>query len=233
MERIIFIGANNPETLRVMNAVRKDGSSVTFLGFIDNDPSKKGKMFLGLPVFGGYEVVKDLLAPDVRFVNLITRDCVTRYETSKRIYDLGGEFTNFVHPSVNLELVSMGVGNYIQENVVLQAGVSIGDNSSIHMGSLIGHESTIGNSTFVAHGCNVSGLVRIEDAVLVGTGASIVPRVSIGRFSVIGAGTVIIEDLPPYSVAVGNPGRVIRKVESKYAAAGLTREPESCDRTIG
>lgn len=221
MKKILLIGANNPETFRVINAVRKANDSVEFIGFIDNDPSKKGKNFIGLKVFGGIETVKDFINDGFYFVNLITRDCITRYETSKAISDMGGKFTNLIHPSVNEEMVFFGVGNYIQENVVLQAEVSIGNNSSIHVGSLIGHESKIGNSTFIAHGCNISGLVKIEDAVFIGTGVSIVPRVKIGKFSIIGAGSVIIEDIPPYSVVVGNPGKIIKKIDVKYYNANI------------
>ena len=92
---------------------------------------------------------------------------------------------------------------------------------SIHMGSLIGHESTIGNSVFIAHGCNISGLVRIEDGAFVGTGVTIIPRLTVGHFSFIGAGTVIIRDVPPYSVVVGNPGRIIKKVATDYKGGNI------------
>lgn len=221
MKRIIFIGANNPETLRVMNAVNRNKVLVEYMGFIDNDPKKKGTFFVGLPVFGGFEVVTKLLAPDNYFVNLITRDCVTRYETSIKVRDLGGQFTNFIHPSVNLEMVSLGEGNYIQENVVLQADVVIGNNSSIHMGSLVGHESKVGSSVFIAHGCNISGLVSLKDGVFVGTGTTILPRLTVGEWSIIGAGTVVTQDVPPYCVVVGNPGRIIKNVNVAYEHADI------------
>ena len=221
MKKIVFIGAHNPETQRMISAVKKTASDVDFLGFIDNDPKKKNQKFLGLPVFGGNEVVSQLLKKGVLFVNLITRDCITRYETSLAISRIGGKFTNFIHPTVNLEMVTLGVCNYIQDSVILQAQVKIGNNSSIHMGSLIGHESKIGNSVFIAHGCNISGLVTIEDGVFVGTGVTIIPRLRIGKFSIIGAGTVIIHDVPPYSVVVGNPGRIIKKNDTNYSCGDI------------
>ncbi|KAL0562951.1 hypothetical protein V5O48_019127, partial [Marasmius crinis-equi] len=40
------------------------------------------------------------------------------------------------------------------------------------------------------------------------------PGVTIGRGSTIGAGSVVTKDVPPYSVVVGNPGRVIKTVQS-------------------
>jgi acetyltransferase-like isoleucine patch superfamily enzyme len=136
-----------------------------------------------------------------------------RYSVSKELADQGAKFVNFIHPTVNMEMVNIGLGNYIQESVVVQAGVFIGNNSSIHIGSMIGHESKIGNSSFIAHGCNLSGFTNVEDGVFVGAGVSTVPRVTIGKWSIIGTGAVVTKDIPPYSVAVGNPARVIKTLD--------------------
>ena len=69
---------------------------------------------------------------------------------------------------------------------------------------------------FVAHGVNIDGAVNIEDGVFVGTGVTITRKVKIGKWSVIGAGSLIFKDVPPYSVVVGNPQRIIKSLEQKY-----------------
>lgn len=53
------------------------------------------------------------------------------------------------------------------------------------------------------------GPVIIEDNVWIGDKATILPGVTIGRGSVIGANAVVSKDVPPYSIAVGNPIRII------------------------
>lgn len=53
--------------------------------------------------------------------------------------------------------------------------------------------------------------VIIEDDVWVGASAIILKGVTVGRGSIIGAGTVVSRSIPPYSVVIGNPGRVIKK----------------------
>lgn len=219
--KLICLGANNPETIRIVNAIKKVNKDFHFLGFIDNDKKKWGKEFYGYQVFGGTDKVKELVKDGAVFCNLITRDCQTRYETSKALVENGAKFINLIHPSVNLEMIKIGVGNYIQENVILQAEVSIGNNSSIHMGSLIGHETKIGNSVFIAHGCNLSGKLIIEDGVFIGIGVSILPRLTIGKWSIIGAGAAIIDNVPPYSVVVGVPGKVIKTLEKRYISGDI------------
>ncbi|GAA4402960.1 hypothetical protein GCM10023187_18570 [Nibrella viscosa] len=55
--------------------------------------------------------------------------------------------------------------------------------------------------------------VVIEENVWVGFEAVILPGVTIGRGAVIGCKTIVTEDVPPYAVVVGNPGRVVRYLE--------------------
>ena len=221
---VILIGASNPETIRVLNAVKRTTLNFIVKGFLDNDTQKKGKDFCGYAVLGGFEKLPELIQDDVYFVNLITRTCQIRCELSREVVKAGGRFINLIHPSVNLEMVCLGTGNYIQENVVLQAGVTIGNNSSIHFGSLIAHETKIGNSVFIAHGCNISGCVVIEDGVSMGAGVSVMPHVRIGKWSVIGIGTVVGRDIPPYSVVLGNPGRIISSTEYKGDSGDIFSE---------
>jgi acetyltransferase-like isoleucine patch superfamily enzyme len=54
--------------------------------------------------------------------------------------------------------------------------------------------------------------VVIEDHTLVCSGSVIVPGVTIGHHSMIGAGAVVVSDIPPYSLAVGCPARVLRSL---------------------
>lgn len=55
--------------------------------------------------------------------------------------------------------------------------------------------------------------VKIEDNCWIGAGSIICPGVTIGENSVIGAGSVVTKDIPPNSVAVGNPCRVLRTID--------------------
>jgi len=214
--KIYLLGAANPETIRMIRAIQKNSKNLQFPGFLDNDITKHGIDFYGIPVLGGSKLIQELAGPNVGFISLVTGSTRTRYESGKSIIDAGGKLTNFIHPSVDLTLTRLGLGNYIQEAVIVQAGVNIGDNSSIHMGSLIGHETQIGNSVFVAHAVSVSGCCSIGDGTFVGTNATILPRIKIGKWVTIGAGSVVTKDVPDYAVVVGNPAHFIKWNDQDY-----------------
>jgi virginiamycin A acetyltransferase len=65
------------------------------------------------------------------------------------------------------------------------------------------------------------GPIEISDDVWIGSGCTILSGVSIGRGAVIGAGSVVTRAIPPYSIAVGNPARVVRQRFSQDAIARL------------
>ena len=108
--------------------------------------------------------------------------------------------------------------------------VSIGNN--VGLGSFThiwgGGGVTIGNDVLIAAHCCIASVghdttakrmsatsvyneVIIEDDVWLGYNVVVLPGVRIGVGSVIGAGSVVTSNIPPYSIAVGNPAKVIKK----------------------
>ena len=59
------------------------------------------------------------------------------------------------------------------------------------------------------------GGIRIEDDCWIGAGAIILTGVTIGKGSVVGAGSVVTKDVEPYTILVGNPARKIRTIDVK------------------
>lgn len=116
------------------------------------------------------------------------------------------------------------------------AEIIIGNNTRIH-GSCIHafKKITIGNNCLIAANCqiidgnghdlsfdnvdnriNTSGKFKevvIEDSVWLGTGVIVLPGVKIGRGSIISANSVVATDIPPMTIATGNPARAARKDE--------------------
>jgi serine O-acetyltransferase len=87
------------------------------------------------------------------------------------------------------------------------------------MGVVIGETSVIGNNVTIYHGVTLGGVSlekgkrhpTIEDEVVIGAGAKILGNITVGSQSRIGANAVVVKDIPPDSVVVGVPGRIMHK----------------------
>jgi len=67
--------------------------------------------------------------------------------------------------------------------------------------------------------------VIIEENVKIGGNATILPRIKIGRNSLIGAGAVVTKNVPPNSVVVGNPAKIIKKINELKCELGYYDTP--------
>ncbi len=84
--------------------------------------------------------------------------------------------------------------------------ISIGDNTVICPNvRLIAHDA----STKMILGYTKLGLIDIKENCFIGDSTIVLPNVTIGPSSIIGAGSVVTKDVPPYSVAAGSPAKVI------------------------
>lgn len=97
---------------------------------------------------------------------------------------------------------------------VIQGGnaraTRIGRGTKIDHGTMIGHDVEIGpQCTVVAHAV-ICGYVVVEENAYLGAACVIRQRLRIGRDAMIGMGAVVIRDVPPNCVVVGNPARFLK-----------------------
>lgn len=102
----------------------------------------------------------------------------------------------------------IGVNARLHGPVTIGADVMMGPEVLIYA---LAHETRDPNRPMIDQGFTPPSEVVIEDDVWIGARATILPGVRIGAGCVIGAGAVVAKDVPPRSVAVGNPATVVRE----------------------
>lgn len=113
-----------------------------------------------------------------------------------------------------------GAHCHIGDHVYANFGLTLVDDTHITIGARtkIGPRVTIATAAHPIHpserrdGTEYNKPVHIGADVWIGAGAVILPGITVGDGAVIGAGAVVTRDVPPMTVAVGNPARVMRKI---------------------
>jgi len=125
--------------------------------------------------------------------------------------------------------VHIGKGTNITGGLVVNDGFSglcsIGDRVSIATNVTLVVDSNPNNSRLQDHPYVVSELIKtaaviIEDDVWIGTNAIVLPGVRVGRGSIVGAGAVVVRDVPPMTVVAGVPARVVRRLDDSQRMEG-------------
>lgn len=127
-----------------------------------------------------------------------------------------------IFPQTRLSIYRL-MGIKIGRDVCITPSIEIID-YSLGKFLTIGDRCAISDVTFlISSGPNNSKLIKIyprtygpisvEEDVWIGTRSVIFPGVTIGKCSVIGSGSVVTKDIPPYSIAVGYPAKVVKKID--------------------
>jgi len=104
------------------------------------------------------------------------------------------------------------------DKIIIGKRTNIQDNAVVHVDP--GCPAIIGNDCIIGHLALVHGAI-IENNVLIGMNSTILNNAHIGAFSIIGANTLIIANtvIPPYSLVVGNPGKVVKTLDQNAIEA--------------
>ena len=110
--------------------------------------------------------------------------------------------------------VKIGNGVKIQNNVSVYEGVELED--FVFCGpSMVFTNIKTPRSEFPQRGKEFYAKTIVKKSASIGANATIVCGVTIGEYALIGSGAVVTKNVPPYSLVVGNPGRIVGKVDKK------------------
>ncbi len=211
--RSIIIGAG---TYGEVYLAYLQDAGVEIVGFVDDNPELEGKSVRSFPVLGKIEELKHLKQEfNIEAAYCPIGNNKLRVKFLEFAKFLGCKTPSFIHPSVIMHSsVIIGEGVYILLGAKIMPYTVIDDYVMISMNVLVAHHNHIHKGTFISTGVNVGALINIYENSYIGIGATIMTGIhKLGENCLVGAGSVVIHDVPDNAVVAGVPAKVIKYME--------------------
>lgn len=209
MKKIVIIGVGGfgREVAWLIERINKVEPTWDLIGFIDDNDELKGEIIYSYPVLGNSNWLIDN-KNDLYAVCAIGSAKVRRKVIDKL---QGIKFATIVDPSVIMsDNIDFGEGCIICAGTILTVDISLGNHVIINLDCTIGHDTVIKDFVTLYPSVNVSGNSYLDDCVEMGTGSQIIQGIKIGSSTIVGAGSVVVKELPCDCTAVGVPAKVIK-----------------------
>ena len=205
---IIGVGGFGREVAWLVERINKIDLKWNIIGFVDDNEELHGKIINGYLVLGGCEWLNEN-KNDVYAICSIGSSDIRK----KIIQKLNGiKFATIIDPNVIIsDRVIIGEGSIICAGSIITVDVKIGSHVIINLDCTIGHDVVLENFVTLYPSVNISGNTTLEERVEMGTGSQTIQGRNIGVGTIVGAGAVVVKDLPEGCTAVGIPAHVIKQ----------------------
>lgn len=142
-------------------------------------------------------------------VNRIRRTVVERLRANAMASHQPLAFVTAIHPSAIVSPTArIGEGTVVMAGAIINADVKIGKHCIVNTGVSIDHDCVIEDFCHIAPGAHISGGTHVGEGTWIGVGTSVIQCLRIGKDCMIGAGSVVVNNIPDGVTAFGNPCRV-------------------------
>jgi acetyltransferase EpsM len=211
-KRLIIVGGKGSGeiAMSVFNAVNKITNEWQIEGFL-NDIQKPGEYLGNHKVLGPSESVKDYVDKGY-FIHYTyhfnVKNKPDRVRTFKDLNIPIEANATAIHPLAHLDdSTKIGYGCLMLPQASTSFGAVVEDFCHVYTNGFVGHDSILGPySTLAAHAV-IGARVKIQTGSHIGLNSVIREDVSIGKYTIIGIGSVVIKNTEPYSTWAGNPAK--------------------------
>lgn len=210
---LLLVGAGGfgREAAEAVHAINSITPRWKLLGFLDDDEALHGKDLDGTRVVGTATDVHRY--PDAEVI--VCAGSPAHYGARKHLVGRLGlpleRYPTLVHPSASVaSSARLGPGTVLLAGAVVTGRAVVGAHVAVMPGVVITHDATVGHYVTFASGVRLGGGVEVEEGAYLGSGALIREHLKVGAWSLVGMGSVVLEDIPPYEVWVGQPAHRLR-----------------------
>lgn len=134
-----------------------------------------------------------------------------RLRITNMLVSAGKRLLTVVHPKTMISPRStLGVGTIAVAGTVVNRDARVGNGVILNTSCTVGHDCVVEDFAQISPGVNLGGAAVIEQGAFLGIGVKVGPEARVGAWSVVGAGAVVLRDVPPRTLCVGMPARAVR-----------------------
>lgn len=211
MKDILIVGAGGfgREVAWLIEEINEEISEWNILGFIDENEAMYGEELNGYKVLGGLDKIGEFKNV---YIAIAIGNSKVRKDIVRKISTFDCKQATLIHPNVIMDKKSnsIGKGCIICASNIITVNVNIGNYVIINLDSTVGHDVVLKDFATIYPSVNVSGCCTIGQCVELGTGSQIIQGKTIGDYSIIGAGSVVVKDIEEKRTAVGVPAKIIK-----------------------
>ena len=207
---IIGSGGFGREVAWLVERINAKKETWNLVGFIDDNLQLQGKIINSYPVVG--TICDAAHFSDCFYVCAVGAASV-REKIIQKLLDVlpNAKFATLIDPTVEMSSsVEVGEGTIICAHSILTVNISIGKHVIMNLNCTVGHDAVLRDYVTLYPSVNLSGGTKVGFASELGTGAQIIQGKTIGDRTIVGAGAVVIKDLPDRCTAVGSPAKPIK-----------------------
>ena len=186
--KTIIVGAGGHAKV-VLEGLKKSGAEVH--GLLDNDKQTHGQKLDEFFVLGDDELLNDLDPSNFTLANGLG-NILHRKRVQEDLERVGWVFTGFVHPTASVsDSCTLERDVQVHAGTIIQADAVIGKSAIINTGSIVEHDCSVGDWAHIAPRATLCGGCIIQECVLVGAGAVLLPQVTVTEGTTIKANSTI------------------------------------------
>jgi sugar O-acyltransferase (sialic acid O-acetyltransferase NeuD family) len=215
MRNIIIIGSSGHAKV-IIDIIEKE-NKYQIIGLLDKF-KKVGEEVLGYKLIGEEKDIPGLIENYGLVGGLIA---VGDNWTRKNIYEKikliapNFQFIKAIHPNAQIARnVQIDNGTVVMGGAVINTNAIIKNHCILNTNSSLDHDCFMDDFSSLAPNATIGGNVTIGRFSAVSLGANVIHGITIKEHTVIGAGSVVLKDIPEFSIAYGIPAKVIRKREA-------------------